>query len=422
MPAMQSASPAPRGPDAVPRADAPRVEALDVVRGLIIVVMALDHVRDYVTNVPFDPVDMTRTTPALFLTRWVTHFCAPGFSFFAGTGAFLSLSRGKTPESLARFLASRGLFLIALEFFVLRFVWLFNLWPMGFIATLWSLGVAMLFLALLVRMRLKPWTIAAIGGALVAGHNAFDFVDHAALGPLASGAWKVLHAGGAIAFGTPPPGFPLPGLFTIMVGYPAIPWPGVMALGYAFGTLLSRPREERRRITFALGFAATVAFVVLRLANAYGDPRPWIPGKSAVMTLVAFLNCEKYPPSLCYLLMTLGPLLVTFALCDRPPGPAGKALSVYGRVPMFFYVAHLPVIHVLSVVVAAVQSGALSGPLVHWAAFQSPSFVVPPPPGFGVGLPAVWTLWIAVSLALYVPCARYGDFKARSRSAWTSYL
>jgi uncharacterized membrane protein len=408
--------------DAAPERAANRLDALDVVRGLIIVVMALDHVRDYVTNIPFDPVDMARTYPTLFFTRWVTHFCAPGFSFFAGTGAFLSLARGKTPESLARFLATRGLFLIALEFFVLRFVWLFNLWPLGFLATLWSLGVAMLFLALLVRMRLSPWTIAAIGGALVAAHNAFDFVDHLTLGPVASAAWKVLHAGGAIPFGTPPAGAPLPGLFTLIIGYPAIPWPGVMALGYAFGAVLSRPREERRRITFALGFATTVAFVVLRLGNVYGDPRAWAPQKSAVMTLVAFLNCEKYPPSLCYLLMTLGPLLLTLAWFDRPPGPAERAISVYGRVPMFFYVAHLPLIHVLAVGVAAVQSGGFGGPFVRWAAFQSPSFLVPPPPGFGLGLPAVWLLWLAVVAALYVPCLRYGAFKARSRAAWTSYL
>jgi uncharacterized membrane protein len=379
-------------------------------------------VRDYVTNIGFDPVDMSQTFPALFFTRWFTHFCAPGFSFFAGTAAFLSLARGKTPDSLARFLATRGLFLIALEFFVLRFVWLFNLWPMGFIATLWSLGVAMLVLALLLKLRLGPWAIAGVGAVLVAGHNAFDFVDRLPLTGALGAVWKVVHAGGAIPFGTPPPGFPLPGLFTIMVGYPAIPWPGVMALGYAFGSLLSRPREERRRITLALGFAATVAFVVLRLANAYGDPRAWAPQRTAAMTFAAFLNCEKYPPSLCYLLMTLGPLLLTLAFLDRAPGPVGRHLAVFGRVPMFFYVAHLPIAHFLAVAVAAVQSGGLSGPLVHWAAFQSPAFLVPPPAGFGVGLPAVYALWIAVVVALYVPCVRYGDFKSRSRAAWTSYI
>ncbi len=404
------------------RGDSPRVDALDVLRGLAMVVMALDHVRDYVSNVPFDPVDMTATWPALFFTRWITHFCAPAFSFLAGTGAFLSLSRGKTPESLARFLASRGLFLIALEFFVLRFVWMFNLWPIGVLATLWSLGVAMLVLALLVRMRLGPWTIAAIGAVLVAGHNALDFVDRLPLAGVAGAAWKFLHAGGLVPVGTPPPGFPLPGLFTFMVGYPAIPWPGVMALGYAFGAVLARPREERRRVVFALGFAASVAFFVLRLANVYGDPRAWAPQKSAAMTAAAFLNCEKYPPSLCYLLMTLGPVLMAFAWCDRPPGAAGRALSVYGRVPMFFYVLHLPVAHALAVAVAAVQAGGFSGRGVHWAAFEAPSFVVPPPPGFGVGLPAVYALWIAVVLAFYVPCVRYGAFKSRSRAAWTSYF
>jgi uncharacterized membrane protein len=225
-----------------------------------------------------------------------------------------------------------------------------------------------------------------------------------------------------IPFGTPPPGFQLPGLFTLEVGYPAIPWPGVMALGYAFGAVVSRPRDERRRITFALGFAATVAFVVLRLANAYGDPRAWAAQRSAAMTFASFLNGEKYPPSLCFLLMTLGPLLLTFAWLDRAPGPAGRAISVYGKVPMFFYVAHLPLIHALAVAVAAVQSGGFAGPSVRWAVFQSPSFVAPPPAGFGLSLPGVYALWVAVSLALYVPCVRYGAFKAKSRAAWTSYL
>lgn len=401
---------------------ASRVDALDVVRGFVIVVMALDHVRDYVSNVPFDPTDLARTWPGLFFTRWITHFCAPAFSFFAGTGAFLSLSRGKTPESLSRFLATRGLFLIALELVVLRFVWFFNLWPIAVVATLWSLGVAMLVLALLVKMRWSPAAVALFGAVLVAGHNTLDVLDRAQLPGAAGVLWKLLHVQSFIGIGTPPPGIPLPGLFTFVVGYPIVPWPGVMALGYAFGALLARPREERRRVTFALGFAATTAFVVLRLGNVYGDPRPWAPQATPAMTLVSFLNCEKYPPSLCYLLMTLGPALLAFAWADRPPGALGRALSVYGRVPMFFYVAHLPVIHVLAVVVAAVQAGGFAGPGVLWAAFQSPNFIVPPPPGFGLPLPGVWALWLAVVAALFGPCARYGAFKAKSRAPWTSYL
>ena len=407
---------------ALPRANAPRVDALDVVRGLVIVVMALDHVRDYVSSTGVDPVDLTQTWPGLFFTRWITHFCAPAFSFFAGTGAFLSLARGKTPASLARFLATRGLFLIAFEFFVLRFVWMFNLWPVGFLATLWSLGIAMLVLALLVRLRFSPWTIAAFGAALVLGHNAFDFVDKLDLTGFAGAAWKFLHAGGVIAFGSPPPGFPLPGLFNLQIAYPAIPWPGVMALGYAFGALLARPRADRRRLVFAIGFATTVAFFVLRLGNVYGDPRAWAPQGTTAMTLAAFFNCEKYPPSLSFLLMTMGPVLMLFAGLDRPPGAAGRALSVYGRVPMFFYIAHLPLIHLLAVVVAAVQAGGLHGPLVHFAAFQSPVFIVPPPPGYGLGLPGVYALWIAVVVALSPVCAWYGERKARSRARWMSYI
>ena len=281
----------------------------------------------------------------------------------------------------------------------------------------------MLVLALLVRLR---WSVAAIGAfgvVLVVGHNALDFVDRLPLTGLPGDVWKFLHVQSFVGIGTPPPGFPFPGLFTLVSGYPVIPWPGVMALGYAFGAVLARPREERRRVDASRsGFAATVAFVVLRLANVYGDPRAWVPQKSGVMTLVAFLNCEKYPPSLCFLLMTLGPLLMAFAWCDRPPGPAGRALSAYGRVPMFFYVVHLPIAHLLGVGVAVAQAGGFAGAAVRWAAFQAPPFLVPPPPGFGLSLPGVYVLWLAVVGALYVPCVRYGAFKARSRAVWTTYL
>ncbi len=386
------------------------------------VVMAIDHVRDYVSSAPFDPVDLTRTWPALFFTRWITHFCAPSFSFFAGTAAFLSLGRGKSPESLARFLATRGLFLIALEVFVLRFVWFFNLWPVAVFATLWSLGVAMLVLALLLRLRWSVPAIAGFGAVLVAGHNALDFVDALPLTGLWGAAWKFVHVQSFIGIGAPPPGIPFPGLFTLVTAYPIVPWPGVMALGYAFGALLENPRPERRAVTFGLGFAATAAFVLLRLGNAYGDPRPWVPRGSAAMTLAAFLNCEKYPPSLCFLLMTLGPALMAFAWWDRPPGAFGRVLAVYGRVPMFFYVVHLPIAHLLSVVVAVAQAGGFTGAGVRWAAFESPPFLVPPPPGFGLGLPGVYVLWLAVVAALYVPCRRYGAFKRRSRAPWTSYI
>jgi uncharacterized membrane protein len=409
-------------PDGAARAGAPRVDALDVVRGLVMVVMALDHVRDYTSQAAFDPIDLTRTWPALFFTRWVTHFCAPAFSFFAGTAAFLSLGRGKSPGAVASFLATRGLFLIVFELVVLRFVWFFNLWPVAVFATLWALGTAMLFLALLLKLRLSPAAIAAVGAVLVVFHNAFDFVDRLPLTGLAGTLWKFLHVQSFIGIGEPPPGFPFPGLFTLVTGYPVIPWPGVMALGYAFGALLARPRGERRPLVFGLGFAATVAFVVLRLGNVYGDPRPWAPQGSGAMTLAAFLNCEKYPPSLCFLLMTLGPSLIAFAWCDRSPGAAGRVLSVYGRVPMFFYVVHLPVIHVLAVVLAVAQSGGFSGPGVRWAAFQSPNFLVPPPAGYGLSLPGVYLLWIALVVALYVPCLRYGAYKARSRARWTTFV
>lgn len=392
-----------------------RLDALDVVRGLVMVVMALDHVRDFFSNATFDPVDLTLTTPAYFLARWITHFCAPAFSFFAGTGAFLSLKRGKSPRELAHFLATRGLFLILLEAFVLRFVWSFNLWPFTGLGTLWSLGVAMLVLALLIRVRLPVWAIGAFGAALVFGHNAFDFLDKASLASPWGSFWVALHRGGSIPFG-------VPGVFVVDVAYPVIPWPGVMALGYAFGKFLERPREDRRRPVLLLGGATTLTFLLLRAANVYGNPVPWSRQGTPLFTILSFLNCEKYPPSLLFLLMTLGPALVVFAFVDRPPGTWGRFLSVYGRVPMFFYLIHLVAIHMLAVLIAQVRAESLADPGLRWAMFESPDFVSPPPPGYGFGLMGVLLVWIVIVVALYPACVWYGALKARRRERWMSYI
>jgi uncharacterized membrane protein len=408
------------------RAESSRLDALDVVRGLVIVVMALDHVRDYFSNATFDPVDLALTTPAYFLARWVTHFCAPAFSFFAGTGAFLSLGRGRSERDLAHFLATRGIFLILLEAVVLRFVWTFNLLPFTGLGTLWSLGVAMLVLAFLIRIRLPVWAIAAFGAALVLSHNAFDFLDRTRLAPPWDSLWTALHRGGLIPFGDPahlPPGAPpLPGLFMVDVAYPLIPWPGVMALGYAFGKILERPREARRRAVLLLGALGTAGFFLLRAWNVYGDPVRFSRQASPLFTALSFLNCEKYPPSLLYLLMTLGPSLVVFSLVDRPPGAFGRFLSVYGRVPMFFYVVHLPVVHALAVVVAGVRAESLADRGLRWAIFESPGFASLPPRGYGFGLAGVTLIWLLVVVSLYPACVWYGKLKAERRARWMSYI
>jgi len=388
------------------------VISVDLLRGVIMVVMALDHVRDYFSNAPFDPVDLAKTTPAYFFTRFITHFCAPGFTFFAGTAAYLSLGRGKGKGAVARFLVSRGLFLMLLEVVVLRFVWQMNLDKSTGAATLWALGWSMVFLAAVIR--LPVGAIGAIGVVVVLAHNALDTLHAANLGALAP-LWHVLHE--------PGPAGTVGGI-AVFIGYPLVPWIGVMAAGYAFGAILSKPRPARRRVVAILGAGLVVFFVALRLSNLYGDPKPFTRGKDTLFTVMAFLNCEKYPPSLLYLCMTLGPLFLLLAAFDRDgaPGPLARATSVFGRVPMFFYVLHLLVIHLGIMAVTAVEFRSVTGPEFTWAFSGSPDWMSPPPPGAGFSLVGVYVAWVAVVVLLYPACRWYADLKRRRDDWWLSYV
>jgi uncharacterized membrane protein len=299
----------------------PRLDSVDLLRGWIMVVMALDHVRDFFSReaVLFDPSDLTQTTVPLFLTRWITHFCAPVFFFLAGTGAFLSTRRGKTKGEVARFLLTRGLWLIVLELTVVQFGWTFGI-DLHFVAlmVIWALGWSMIALAALIYLPL--WAIAVFGAVMIAGHNALDGVRPEAFGSFAW-LWKILHVQAA---------FQIAPKYNAFVVYPLVPWIGVMACGYAFGALLRRERDERRRLLLWIGGGLIVAFVVLRAINVYGDPAPWSAQASATATVLSFLNCAKYPPSLLYLLMTLGPSIVLLALFDRQLGKLSKPFIVIG--------------------------------------------------------------------------------------------
>jgi uncharacterized membrane protein len=377
---------------------------VDLLRGLVMVIMALDHVRDFFTDLRFDPTDLSQTTVLLFLTRWITHFCAPTFVFLAGAGAFLQGARGKSRSELAGFLATRGLWLVVLELTVVRLGWAFDLNYAGllWVAVIWVIGVSMVMLAGLVYLPLP--VIAAFGLVMIATHNLFDGITPESLGgwgPL----WTVLHVQRPIAF---------PGGGALFVAYPLIPWIGVMAAGYAFGSLLLRPTEERRRLLLRLGLSLTAAFIVLRALNIYGDPRPWTPQPAGVLTLLSFLNTTKYPPSLAFLLMTLGPAIASLAWFERLSGPVARFLIVFGRVPLFYYVLHIFVIHVVALALGLV------------AGFPPSTFLRPfflnPPPGWGYGLPAVYAIWVAVVLALYPVCRWYAGLKARRHDAWLSYL
>ena len=388
--------------------DGSRVESVDLLRGVVMILMALDHVRDYFGAAGINPTDPATTTVPLFFTRWVTHFCAPVFFLLTGTGARLAL-RHRTREGLSRFLLTRGLWLIFLEVVLVRCLgWQFNFdYRVTMLTVLWALGWSMIALAALVR--LPAWGVAAFGAAMIAGHNLLDGVPATAFGALAP-LWSVLHA----------PGFLLnePGR-VVFVAYPLVPWVGVTAAGYGLGQLYGWDAGRRRALGLGLGVALVVALVALRDLDEYGDPAPWAAQRSSLFTALSFLNATKYPQSLLFLLMTLGPALLFLRAADGGhPGWLRPAL-VFGKVPLFYYVLHVVLIHLLAVAVCWARYGE-----VHWM-FESPTldrFPVTQPPGWPMSLPVVYLVWAVVVAALYLPCRWFAAVKARRRDAWLGYL
>jgi uncharacterized membrane protein len=389
-------------PLAPPVALRPRLGAVDLARGFAMVVMALDHARDMLGAGWLDPLDLARTTPALFFTRWVTHLCAPAFLLLVGTGAFLSR---KPRGMLSRFLVTRGLWLLVVEVTIVKLAWTFNLDPRAVaLQVIWAIGWSMIALAALVWLPLP--IVGLFGAAMIASHNLLDgFVA----GPLASGTGP-----GRIFVGSlgdwvasffhqrnPP------------ILYPVIPWMGVTALGYALGPVMLWDPARRRRILVALGASLCVAFVLLRLANGYGDPRPWLHQKSGLFTAMSFLNTTKYPASLDFLLMTLGPVLLLLAAAETLRGPLAAALVVFGRVPFFFYVLHLYLIHALALALGVFTGFGAAPFLKAWPAF---------PRSFGLPLGGVYLAWVLVVLALYPACRWFARVKATRRDWWLSYL
>lgn len=371
-----------------------RVSSVDIVRGAVMVLMALDHVRDYVTNQRVRPEDLSRASVALFATRWVTHFCAPAFSLLAGVGVGLYMSRGRSAAETSRFLVSRGLWLLFLELVVTPIGWQFgfHLIP-AFALVLWALAWSMIVLAALVH--LPRWLVAAFSVVVIAGHNLLDRIPP-------SPVWQVLHV----------PGFVIPG--KLFVAYPLIPWVAVMSLGYALADIYSWDAARRRRFLLRTGALATAAFVAIRYVNGYGNPGPWSQMPTAGLTIASFLNVLKYPPSLDFLLMTLGPVFIALALTEGVRGRIADWLMVYGRVPLFYYVLHIFVAHAVAVVIALVQGGELRRiPVVN-----DPGSI---PTWYGVSLPGVYVAWALVVALMYIPCRWYAGLKARRNDWWLRY-
>lgn len=380
-----------------------RVEAIDLLRGLVMVVMALDHVRDFVMPIG-DPVDLATTYPALFFTRFIAHYCAPTFYFLAGVAAYYS-SRKRTPAEVSWFLLTRGFWLVFLELVVVRFGWYFT-WNFTYFEglTIWALGWSMVALAGLIR--LPKWALVAVGAGMVLGHNALDGVKAEAFGALGF-VWSVLHKVGPIQMGKA----------ALWIQYPLIPWIGVMALGYAFGA-------DGIRRALRIGPAMVVAFVVLRFSNLYGDPHPWVYQKSAVFTVMAFLNCEKYPPSLLYVLMTVGPSITIIGLVEwwrkgglrELPGFT-KPLILVGRVPMFYYLLHIYVAHLAGIAVALIRFGDASSLFAFPTALGNQKLPSDAP------LWVIYVTWVMLLAALYPACKWFAGVKARGAGkVWLSYL
>jgi uncharacterized membrane protein len=372
-------------PSAAAIAPTSRVASIDLIRGAVMVLMAIDHVRVYAGVPAGGP------TAGVFFTRWVTHFVAPAFIFLAGTSAFFY---GRKHNDLSRFLLVRGVWLVLLELTVIRVGWTFNFDFANYMlaGVIWVIGWCMILMAALVRLR--PRTVGIIGVAIIALHNAV--MPHLPLGRFGN----ILYGIGGVE-GTP-----------LLVLYSIIPWIGVMASGYWFGTVLTLDPARRNRICLRLGLGATALFLVLRVINAYGDPQPW--SGERMPAPLSFLNASKYPASLDFLLMTLGPTIALIPLLDRARGRVTQWLTVFGRVPFFYYLLHIPLIHALALVVSKIRTGNVD----PWLFNNHPMNPGPAPAGYMWSLGLLYLVWAIAVVILYFPSRWYADLKARRSDQW----
>jgi len=388
-----------------------RSAAIDTLRGAVMVLMALDHVRAFFAREPLFGLDAI--SPGLFVTRWLTHFCAPVFVFLAGAGAYLH-GRKKSRGELSRWLLVRGAWLVLLEVTLVRLGWTFNFDYAHYLlaGVIWCIGISMIVLAGLVL--LPRVAVLVLGLVIVGGHNLLDTHFRPMQIQAQSGAWwawpaRILYLGGPID---------LFGSLRVVVLYSLVPWIGVMALGYVFGAVLDRPREQRIAWCTRIGLTAIGVFCLLRAPNLYGDPRPWGSSeRSWLFTVFSVVDTSKYPASLDFLLMTLGPALLALALLERRSVPGLGWLAVFGRVPLFYYLLHIPLIHGLAVLVAA-----LRGNMDPWLFQNHPSLVPRPPEGLGYGVPMVWLFTAVTVLLLYFPCRWFAGVKTRQPDGWWRFF
>jgi len=367
-----------------------RIESIDIMRGIVMVVMALDHSRDFLTNLDYQPTDLSKASTILFLTRFVTHFCAATFVFLAGTSAFLTISRGKTKNQAARFLVSRGLWLIFLELTIIRFGWLMDLdYHFLFLQVIWAIGCSMLVLAALIYLPMP--VIAAFGFILIFGHDLLDHFTAAGLPRAETTICDFLHISGIVNLGP----------VNVLVFYPLIPWIGVMALGYCFGVIYKMDAKKRQKLLVIFGCSAVLVFVAIRAFNFYGDPANWTDQHNWYRDILSFVDVSKYPPSLDYVLVTLGPVMLLLAAFENVHSRLSDIFLVYGRVPLFYYILHLYLLR-----------------LLMFATF----IIADKHKGYSFSLWVVYAVWLLAVFILYFPCRWFMKYKQTHKQWWLSYL
>lgn len=377
-----------------------RIESIDIMRGIVMVIMALDHTRDFFTTITFDPTDLSKASTALFITRFITHYCAATFIFLAGTGAFLFLSRSKTKGEAARFLLTRGIWLIILEITLINWgfsmnhgTWQFQMdYSFVVLQVMWAIGVSMIILAGLIYLPVRA--IGVIGLILIFGHNAFDHVDPKSLGETSGEFWQFLHVQSMFNYAHD--------TRHIFILYPIIAWVGVMATGYSFGTIFKLDTAKRKKLLVTIGCSALLLFVLIRSFNLYGNPDHWIKQGVWYRTILSFINAQKYPPSLDYLLITLGPVMILLAYLEGLKNRVTDVFLVFGRVPLFYYLCHIYLLQLLAYIAFKITEAE------HIA--------------YGFGLPIVYAVWLLAVVILYFPSNWFMKYKQTHKQWWLSYL
>lgn len=387
-----------------------RIESIDILRGAVMLIMAIDHIRDFFHGSP-DPTDLSVTTPILFFTRWITHFCAPTFVFLSGVSAYLAGMR-RTENQLGLFLIKRGLWLLAVEFGLITLAITLNpFYNIFILQVIWAIGGSMILLGLMILLKLPVKGIIAIGVIIFVGHNIFD-IEKADIVYKTLAGKLLLSAGGFNAF------YPTGPNRGLLIAYALLPWTGVMFVGYGFGRLYKKTFDAitRRRVLLYSGLGMLLVFMVFRYFNIYGDPNPWVPQKTISLSIISFFNVTKYPCSLLYLCMTVGTALVVLSVTENIKSRVSNIIIVFGNVPFFYYLCHWYLLRLLTVI-------------VFFASGYNSSQIVNPrqpllfqPDGFGTTLPGVYGIWIVMITILYFPCRWFSNYRKTHDQWWLSYL